>query len=215
LIVCHYRAARTPDSYNLLPIHWACAQNANVGIVESLLRANPDALDHKDKWGRTPLALAEASTNPEKDGVLTALKREPSYWTTTLVEEIDNLKKKVERSSNEENKISSKVEDLQRENAMLKEQVVDITSRNKYSDEDISKVNDENSALATEIGDLKKKLNEFTFIFRGMEEQRKALIKITKDMETSLQQAVDVAGDDYLEWDPLRSSSEKSEPRYS
>ena len=79
-----------------------------------------------------------------------------------------------------------------------------MSNMNKFSDDDIEKLNDENAALVTEVANLKKKLNEFTFVFRGMEDQRKALIRISEEMEASLQQAVDVAGDDYMKWqDPL------------
>lgn len=212
LIVCHYRASRTPDAYALLPIHWACAQNASVGIVESLLRANPDSLDHKDKWGRSPLSLAQASTNPDKDEIVSALKKDPSFWTTNLVDEIDNLKNKLEQSSTNERSYNGKYEQLQMENAQLKQQVIELTTSNKFSDDDIEKVNDENISMVHEVGALKKKLNEFTFIFRGMEDQRKALMKIADEMEESLQQAVEVAGDDYLDWhDPLTNSRGKQD----
>lgn len=216
LIVCHYRAARTPDSYSLIPLHWACAQNASLAIIESLLRAFPDSQDTKDKWGRTPLSLAEASTNPEKDEVIRALKKDPSFWTTTLVDEIDNLKGKIQKSAVTEEKFSGKVEELQRENQMLKEKVTEMTPMNKFTDDDIEKLNEENTTLVTEVADLKKKLNEFTFIFRSMEDQRKALIKIAEDMEGSLQQAVDVAGDEYVNWrDPLQDRGERRGRKYS
>ena len=70
LIVCYYRASHSLDSYDLLPIHWACAQNASLKIIESLMRANPDSNDHEDKWGRTPMSLVQASTNPEKNEIV-------------------------------------------------------------------------------------------------------------------------------------------------
>jgi len=211
LIACHYRAARTPDSYSLIPLHYACAQNSSLAIIESLLRAHPDSYDLKDKWGRTPLSLAQASTNPEKDQVIKALLKEPSFWTTSLVDEIDTLKHKLDETAVEEGKSSSQVNELQGENAKLrdlnlslKEKVAEMSNMNKFSDDDVDKLNDENSILVAEVAGLKNKLNEFTFVFRGMEDQRKALMKISQEMETSLQQAVNVAGNDYMTWqDPL------------
>jgi hypothetical protein len=207
LIVCHYRGTRTSDIYNLLPLHWACAQNASLPIIESLLRANPEAVDHKDKWERTPLSLAKASTNPDKEAIVEALKKDPSFWTTALVDEIDVLKTKLERST----KGASKVEQLQLENAMLKEKIMEITTGNKFSDEDIEKVAEENSILGQEVDGMKQRLNEFVAIFRGMEEQRKTLVDLAESMETSILQAADVAGNEYLTWgDPLKSERKKN-----
>jgi len=207
LIVCHYRATRTPDSYNLLPLHWACAQNASVGIVESLLRANPDAIDHKDKWDRTPLSLATASTNPDKEEILAALKKDPGFWSNKFVDEIDHLKSKLKQKDQS----SSKVEQIQLENAMLKEKINALTGMNKFSDDDIDKVTEENSVLGQEVDVLKKKLNEFVFIFRSMEDQRKTLVDLAERMENSIQQAVNTAGNEYMEWgDPLTSDGNKN-----
>jgi ankyrin repeat protein len=121
LIVCYYRAARTPDSYSLIPLHWACAQNSSLAIIESLLRAHPDPCDLKDKWGRTPLSLAEASTNPEKEKVIKALLKEPTFWTTSLVDEIDTLKHKLDETAVEKDKFTSQVNELQGENAKLRD----------------------------------------------------------------------------------------------
>ena len=54
----------------------------------------------KDKWGRTPMSLASASTNPDKDLVLELLKRDPSYWTTKLIDQIADLTRKLDQISN-------------------------------------------------------------------------------------------------------------------
>jgi len=207
LIVCHYRGTRTPDVYDLLPLHWACAQNASLAIIESLLRANPDAVDQKDKWERTPLSLANASTNSDKDEIVEALKKDPSFWTTALVDEIDVLKTKLEKST----KGASKVEQLQLENAMLKEKIMEITNGNKFSDEDIEKVAEENSVLGQEVDGMKQRLNEFVAVFRGMEEQRKTLVDLAERMETSILQAVNVTGNENVAWgDPLKSNRKKN-----
>lgn len=195
LIVCYYRGARTPDLYDLLPLHWACAQNASVNIIESLLRANPDSVDHKDKWGRTPISLANASTNPEKEAIIKTLNTDPSFWTTSLMDEIDSLKNQLETSTN-----NKEVDNLQKENLMLKEKIHDLSTSKKSIDEDIEKLSKENSVLTNEVFNLKKKLSDFTTIFRNLEEQRKKLVQLSEEMEHSIQRAVDVAGDEYLEW---------------
>uniref|UniRef100_A0A7S3Q0S7 Uncharacterized protein n=2 Tax=Chaetoceros debilis TaxID=122233 RepID=A0A7S3Q0S7_9STRA len=216
LIVCYYRASRTIDSYNLLPIHWACAQNASVQIVHSLLRANPDSTDQKDKWGRTPTSLAHASTNPEKDAIVEALKKDPSHWAMNLADEIDTLKDRLAESNVKEKNHSGKLEELEAQNKQLQDIVHKLTHTNKYTEDDIGKLSDENRGMVSDVHKLKSKLNEFTFIFRGMEDQRKALLKVVNDMDASLQQAVDVAGDDYMSWkvpednvDPFKMSKIK------
>mmetsp|Transcript_12974 Transcript_12974/g.24381 ORF Transcript_12974/g.24381 Transcript_12974/m.24381 type:complete len:415 (+) Transcript_12974:128-1372(+) len=208
LIVCHFRAARTADQYGLLPIHWACAQNASLNIVESLLRANPDSVDHKDQWGRTPLSLAEVSTNPEKQAIIETLQKDPSFWTTSLIDEIDTLKNQLENTNNDQ--YSEKVDGLKKENSILKEKIHELSNFKKSSDEEIDKFSKENSILMDEVFTLKKKLNEFTIIFRSLEEQRKALVQLAGDMENSIQRAVDVAGDDYLEWSESLKIATKS-----
>ena len=160
LIACHYRAARTPDSYSLIPLHYACAQNSSLAIIESLLRAHPDSYDLKDKWGRTPLSLAQASTNPEQDEIIKALLKEPSFWTTSLVNEIDTLKHKLDETAVEKGKFSSQVNELQGENANLRDLILSLKDKvhvaamsnmNIFSGD---KLDDENSALVAEVVDV-------------------------------------------------------------
>jgi ankyrin repeat protein len=194
LIVCNHRAVETADHYGLLPIHWACAQNATAAIIESLLRAYPSIHDVKDKWDRTPLSLVKASTNPEKSLIIEALARDPSYWKNQPNEIVNNLKQNLETSTVDQ----ERVQKLENENAALRHKLSDLTGRVKYGDEDIDKINEENKKLMSEVNDLKKKMNEFSFIFRGMEDQRRKLIRITQDMDKSLRHAMDVAGSEHF-----------------
>jgi ankyrin repeat protein len=194
LIVCHHRAAETTDLYGLLPIHWACAQNATAAIIESLLRANPAIHHVKDKWGRTPLSLVKASTNPEKSLIIEALARDPSYWKKHPNDNTKNLKQNQVPSTLDE----ERVQKLEKENSALRHKLSDLTGRVKYGDEDIDKINEENKQLISNVNDLKKKLNEFSFIFHGMEEQRRQLVRITEAMDESLKHAMNVAGSEHF-----------------
>lgn len=194
LIVCHHRAAETTDLYGLLPIHWACAQNATAAIIESLLRANPAIHDVKDKWGRTPLSLVKASTNPEKSLIIEALARDPSYWKKHPNENIKHLKQNHTPTTLDE----ERVQKLENENSALRHKLSDLTGRVKYGEEDIDKINEENKQLISNVNDLKKKLNEFSFIFRGMEEQRRQLVKITQAMDESLKHAMNIADSEHF-----------------
>jgi len=76
-----------------------------------LLRANPHAVKEKDRWGHTPLSLVVASTNPEKDKITDNMNKNPSFWTTTLLNEIGGLKSEVQEKEtaiqNSENMASS------------------------------------------------------------------------------------------------------------
>jgi len=211
LIVCYFRGTRTPDAYALLPIHWACAQNASPSVVEALLRANPDSRDYKDKWGRTPVSLAQASTNPEKEVVIDYLKKDPSYWSTDLVDRIDSLSKKLEKSSTKEKESQSKLHLLESENVQLKEEINRLSTTNMYTDEDIEKINEENNHMLEDIKKYQYKLKEFSGIFKAMESQRTTLLRVTDDMEKALKKVTDIAGDDYKDWKKAGAIAKKIE----
>jgi len=221
LIIAYHGAAQSPDSYSLLPLHWACAQNAPVPVVERLLRAYPQAVDMKDKWGRTPKSLAQASTNSEKDNVLRALERDPSYWTVGLVETIDTLKYKFNKNANigkqsqhratslegklaEVSQISSSAaqtfrslkDELEDENIMLREKLRKMTDSNSRNDQLRQELEGENSRMKRDLKQMTTTLNEVSNVFRGMEEQRAQLAKVTGSMENHLQKASFVAHDE-------------------
>ena len=211
LIICYFRGSRTPDSYQLLPIHWACAQNASPAVVEALLRANPDSVDLKDKWGRTPLSLAQASTNSDKEKIIEALSKDPSYWNTNLAEEMEALTQKLEISTKKgkesekklndfekeaerkihelEEESEMKVKELEEQNETLKEEIRILSSSNKYSEEDLTTINNENKELSKNIKQSEAKLKSYEEIFQKMEDQRVALLKITQEMEKTIAKA--------------------------
>ena len=221
LLVAHHRASKTADAYGLLPLHWACAQNASVEVVQSLLRANPYAVDHPDKWGRTPLSLAMASTNPDKDAVIEALGRDPSYWTTSLTEEVKTLKATYDSKLDAEKTAQEKAQarakslearlvevtaassaaaqsfrelkdELEEENAFLKKTVRELDATNKECESQIADMKKKNEVRTTRNDDLSGRLDKLMVVLGDMEEQRLAVLRITGDWEDSLQKASDL-----------------------
>jgi len=108
----YYRGAMQQDADGMLPLHWACAQGASCPIVESLLRAYPDSVNVMDKLSRTPLTILQSSSHPEKEAVLIALKRDISYWTTSLQDEVSNLKTLLAHSASEEKSLREELAEL-------------------------------------------------------------------------------------------------------
>jgi len=217
LLVTHHRGSKEIDSYGLLPLHWACAQNASVPVVEALLRANPYAVDVKDKWGRSPLSLAQASTNSEKGPIVTALNRDPSYWTTSLMEEVDELKEGTRRQMEQNQQANSKASsleaklaevmavstsaamsfqelrnELESENSRLKGEVEDLTPRLERSEERVDFLEEENGHMRGNVEELVERLGAMTEVFRAMEEQRLTVLRVTGDWEESLSRAAEL-----------------------
>jgi len=222
LIIAYHNGALVFDSYNLLPLHWACAQNASVTVVESLLRAYPEGVDEEDKWGRTPKSLVTASTNKHKVEILEALKRDPSYWTTTLIDEISDLKyelgskthtekRSTARASNLETKLAevtiasssaaqtfrSLKNELESENEELRIKMRNTTALYNENEQVRQQLEGDNSRLKRDIKSLTSRLNSAGDIFRGMEEQRMNLVKVTGNMESNLEKASAIAKENY------------------
>ena len=95
LILVNDRATRIPDDFNLLPLHWACSKNASPRVVETIIQAYPYAVEAQDAWGRSPLALAKMSKNPEKATIVELLSRDVSSWTTAMMSTVVTLSNKV------------------------------------------------------------------------------------------------------------------------
>ena len=67
--------AQMKDDQEMLPIHLACRNGASKGVVLTLLYVFPESLEVKDRKGRSPLALVEASNSQNREAVILALKR--------------------------------------------------------------------------------------------------------------------------------------------
>jgi hypothetical protein len=65
----------------MLPLHLAFRNGSTEGVVNLLLVAYPQSIDVKDRKGRIPLFLAQASTSPNRDAFMRALERGPTYYS--------------------------------------------------------------------------------------------------------------------------------------
>jgi ankyrin repeat protein len=101
------------DMDGMLPIHWACAQNAPCSVIEALLRAYPDSINVIDKMSRTPLSILLSSSHTEKDAIVVALNRDISYWTTSLQDEVSNLKTLLAHAESQEQSLREELTELQ------------------------------------------------------------------------------------------------------
>uniref|UniRef100_A0A7S1VSB5 Uncharacterized protein n=1 Tax=Grammatophora oceanica TaxID=210454 RepID=A0A7S1VSB5_9STRA len=76
LLAANPGAAKMPDPRGMLPIHYlACWGPSSVSIIDMLLVANRNVGDIKDDDGNTPLSLAMEGEYPERDAVVSALRR--------------------------------------------------------------------------------------------------------------------------------------------
>lgn len=181
LLIHHHRGAYTTDVYKLLPIHYACKHNAPSVVIESLLRAHPYSIEATDQYGRTPMDIARASyIGPEKNRVIEALERSPSYWTMSLLNQVDTLKNdateleaavtKMSQTRSDEidrlqmllsqltdasNDASKKFKyvkaELEYENSTLKSQVKKVTQEKLAADDRIDTLQEENDRLGKEL----------------------------------------------------------------
>ena len=136
LIDINEKATRTPDDFGLLPLHWACSKNASPLIIESLIQAYPYAVEFKDSWGRTPLSLAQKSSNPEKAKVLELLSRNVASWAaamrSTIVDlsnqvlESDRIKEECEEHAKQCRRTIEKHAQSQKEVEYLEDHIYDL-----------------------------------------------------------------------------------------
>jgi len=69
------KAASMRDDQGMLPIHLACRNGSSKGVVKALLEAYPEGLKAIDRKKRTPLDLAKAYSNFNKEGIILTLER--------------------------------------------------------------------------------------------------------------------------------------------
>lgn len=173
----YYRGAMQQDMDGMLPIHWACAQNASCSVIESLLRAYPDSVNVIDKMSRTPLTILLSSSHPEKEAVIVALNRDISYWTTSLQDEVSNLKTLLAHAESEEQSLREELTELkhrfnqvdiqldqcindkvalQNDNCTLAGQCEEITIQNKMLQQTNDKLQDKVIELGKILSLMKK-----------------------------------------------------------
>ena len=181
LLIYNHRGAYSTDVYKLLPIHYACKHNAPLAVIESLLRAHPYSVEATDQYGRSPMDIAKTSyVGSEKNKVIEALERNPSYWTMSLIhyieklktdiaqmeaaaakttqqrsEEIDRLQKLLSQLTDASNDAAKKFKyikaELEYENTTLKSQVKKWTQEKVAMDDRIDTLQEENERLSKEL----------------------------------------------------------------
>ena len=189
LILVNDRATRIPDDFNLLPLHWACSKNASPRVVETIIQAYPYAVEAQDAWGRSPLALAKMSKNPEKATIVELLSRDVSSWTTAMMSTVVTLSNKVMEAEKMEeqfkeqnqtieslNQVNEKkerhVDTLKLELKLLEERFVDeiqylqqkhmkeLKQQKAQSDETIARLTKEKEEAEKKLAGLKKLVDE-------------------------------------------------------
>lgn len=95
LIYYNERATRTPDDFGLLPLHWACTKRSPSKIVETVIKAYPFAIEHKDCYGKTPMDRVMSHGHPEKAKILELLSRDVSSWSKGMMSTIVDLSSKL------------------------------------------------------------------------------------------------------------------------
>mmetsp|Transcript_838 Transcript_838/g.1957 ORF Transcript_838/g.1957 Transcript_838/m.1957 type:complete len:444 (-) Transcript_838:197-1528(-) len=76
LLMAFPDAAKLKDPRGMLPIHYlACWGPSSISVVDMVMVANRNIEDTKDEDGNTPMDLAKSGDYPEKNAVVTALKR--------------------------------------------------------------------------------------------------------------------------------------------
>jgi ankyrin repeat protein len=75
LVSTYPDGAQMKDDQDMLPIHLACRNGASKGVVLTLLYVFPKSLGVKDRKGRTPMDLVEASSSQNREVVMAALEK--------------------------------------------------------------------------------------------------------------------------------------------
>ena len=114
LITVNERATRSPDDFQLLPLHWACSKNASPRVVETIIQAYPYAVEAKDAWGRTPLDLAKMNKqNPDKAKIIELLSRDVASWSTAMMSTVVTLSNKVLEAEKLEAEFKEQVKEIE------------------------------------------------------------------------------------------------------
>ena len=118
LVKYNEKAARTPDDFGLLPLHWACTKNATPLTVETIIKVYPYAIEHKDVYGKLPMDRLEKSSNPEKAKIVELLSRDVSSWSSAMLSTIVELSSKIADAE----KIQEECKERERECNVLMDQ---------------------------------------------------------------------------------------------
>lgn len=125
-ILCYYeKAARTPDDFGLLPLHYACSKEATAASIEALLKVYPYAIEKVDDFDLLPIDRLLASKNSEKAKIRQLLSRDVSFWSQSMMSLIVDLSSKqayVEQKEKEWQEKERQYEDMESELEKVKDE---------------------------------------------------------------------------------------------
>ena len=114
-ILCYYeKAARTPDDFGLLPLHYACSKEATAASIEALLKVYPYAIEKVDDFDLLPIDRLLASKNSEKAKIRQLLSRDVSFWSQSMMSLIVDLSSKQAYVEQKEKEWQDNIEKLGR-----------------------------------------------------------------------------------------------------
>ena len=214
LLVANNQATQCVDSDGLLPLHFACGQDVDVEIVERLLYAFPDGMTKKDRWGRTPLAIASGCKSKEKDNIIKALQRDISYWTVGLMDQLKSTKVELEQMRKTEKISSEKIsslkeeleyisrrndevekdnqetkEKLENKNLELQRKVQKLNFQLEDREQKIGKLIVENMSYKSTAEDLSSRVKRLSKVLPNMEGHHQQMIFLSKKLGDSLREA--------------------------
>lgn len=108
IITYNEKAARTPDDFGLLPLHWACTKNGSASTVEAIIKVYPYAVEQKDVYGKLPIDRLEKSSNPHRAKIAEMLSRDVSSWTNAMLSTIVELSSKIDAAEKMKEKSKEK-----------------------------------------------------------------------------------------------------------
>jgi Ankyrin repeat len=177
LLVAHPQAAKIPDPRGMLPIHYlACWGPSSVSIIDMVLVAHRDVRNAKDVDDNTALDLARDADYPEKEAVITALKR---WFDKSKVDNDSQYSIPVLVKSTSGESASSRTESPSTV-GRLRQEVARLKQEQKKRDEEIEhKMGQSVTSLKSQTYDLERKVRATS---SALDEAHKSI----KSLENSL-----------------------------
>lgn len=168
----------------------------------------------KDRWGRTPLAIAMTAKGKNTDRIIHLLRRDISFWRVSIVDQVHVLKEKLNKTSVSEREYSHRASgleeelmnitsrsneaarkfremkvSLEEENNRLKSRLQEVTKQLEERENKIGKLIVENMNYKNNLQDIQGKYNNLTKLFPTMEEYRREISSIANKWEDCLREA--------------------------
>jgi predicted nucleic acid-binding Zn-ribbon protein len=161
LLVANPQAAKAVDPRGMLPIHYlACWGPSSVSIVDMVLVANRDVGSIADADGNTALDLALQGEYPERDAVVSALKR---WFEKSKQEEEAPENQSMDAAPGLTRSASGESGASPLTVSRLRQEVTKLRAAQKKRDEDFDKtMNQSVSSLKSQCYDLEKQVHSAT-----------------------------------------------------